>query len=160
MIGNSRLAVVDQLLDGAPHLVDRDGEADADVAALADRLPPTVAIAELTPITSPSRLTSGPPELPGLIAASVWMALMYALSLDRLLAAGGDRPVLRADDAAGDGAGQAQRRADGEHRVADDDAVGVAERQRGQVLGVHLEHREVVARGLARRPRPSSSCRR
>ena len=40
------------------------------------RLPPTVAIAELTPTTSPSRLTSGPPELPGLMAASVWMALM------------------------------------------------------------------------------------
>jgi hypothetical protein len=26
------------------------------------------------PITSPSGLTSGPPELPGLIAASVWIA--------------------------------------------------------------------------------------
>src|SRR3712207_7935643 len=28
----------------------------------------------LTPITSPAPLTSGPPELPGLMAASVWMA--------------------------------------------------------------------------------------
>jgi hypothetical protein len=25
------------------------------------------------PITSPARLNSGPPELPGLIATSVWM---------------------------------------------------------------------------------------
>jgi len=32
----------------------------------------------LTPITRPSALTSGPPELPGLIAASVW--IMSALS--------------------------------------------------------------------------------
>ena len=29
----------------------------------------------LTPTTSPSRLMSGPPELPGLTAASVWMRL-------------------------------------------------------------------------------------
>ena len=31
---------------------------------------------ELTPMTWPVESTSGPPELPGLIAASVWMALM------------------------------------------------------------------------------------
>ncbi len=29
--------------------------------------------AVLTPMTSPRELTSGPPELPGLRAASVWM---------------------------------------------------------------------------------------
>src|SRR3954469_6796781 len=29
----------------------------------------------LTPTTSPLRFTSGPPELPGLIAASVWIRL-------------------------------------------------------------------------------------
>ena len=62
------------------------------------------------------------------------------------LVAGGHRPVLRADDAAGDGAGQAQRRADRHDRVADDDRVGVAERQRGEVLRVHPQHRDVVAR--------------
>jgi hypothetical protein len=28
---------------------------------------------ELTPTTSPTALVSGPPELPGLIAASVWI---------------------------------------------------------------------------------------
>ena len=32
-----------------------------------------LAIAPLMPITSPRMLTSGPPEFPGLIAASVWM---------------------------------------------------------------------------------------
>ncbi|MDF2708852.1 MAG: hypothetical protein K0R62_4504 [Nonomuraea muscovyensis] len=41
---------------------------------LSERL--SVAMAELTPTTSPLPLTSGPPELPGLMAASVWMALM------------------------------------------------------------------------------------
>ena len=30
-------------------------------------------------MTSPAAFTSGPPELPGLIAASVWMALMNAV---------------------------------------------------------------------------------
>ena len=35
--------------------------------------PELVEMAVLMPITSPSRLTSGPPLLPGLMAASVWM---------------------------------------------------------------------------------------
>src|SRR6185369_6592004 len=34
---------------------------------------PLVAICELTPMTLPPSSSSGPPELPGLIAASVWM---------------------------------------------------------------------------------------
>ena len=35
--------------------------------------PVTLAMAELIPTTSPARLSSGPPELPGLMAASVWI---------------------------------------------------------------------------------------
>ena len=38
-------------------------------------LEPPVAICELTPTTSPRASISGPPELPGLIDASVWMTL-------------------------------------------------------------------------------------
>ena len=34
---------------------------------------PAATIAVLMPMTRPSRLSSGPPELPGLIEASVWM---------------------------------------------------------------------------------------
>ena len=34
---------------------------------------PPVSICELIPITRPVASSSGPPELPGLIAASVWM---------------------------------------------------------------------------------------
>lgn len=73
---------VSTLLGGAPHLLDG-------VIAKPRPMPPPVvadvpggcAIAELrTPITSPRAFTSGPPELPGLIAASVWIALMNAAS--------------------------------------------------------------------------------
>ena len=33
--------------------------------------------AELMPTTRPARSTSGPPELPGLMAASVWITSVY-----------------------------------------------------------------------------------
>ena len=68
------LELRDDLLGG----VDRDREADADVAAVP--LPP-VSICELMPITRPAASSSGPPELPGLIAASVWMTLSIAKPL-------------------------------------------------------------------------------
>ena len=42
---------------------------------------PPVAICELMPITRPAASSSGPPELPGLIAASVWMTLSIAKPL-------------------------------------------------------------------------------
>ena len=48
--------------------VDRDREADA-----RGRGEPLVMIIVLIPITSPRVLSSGPPELPGLMAASVWI---------------------------------------------------------------------------------------
>ena len=49
------------------------------------RLPEaTEAIAVLMPTTSPAPSTSAPPELPGLIAASVWMASMTVASFWRL----------------------------------------------------------------------------
>jgi hypothetical protein len=37
----------------------------------------------LMPMTSPSVLTSGPPELPGLMAASVWSHRLYSLTPGR-----------------------------------------------------------------------------
>ena len=39
---------------------------------------PFEAIMVLMPMTSPRELSSGPPELPGLMAASVWMASSMA----------------------------------------------------------------------------------
>ena len=56
----------DDVLDG----VRRDGEADPDVPG---RGVPPVSICVLTPMTWPRALSSGPPELPWLIGASVWM---------------------------------------------------------------------------------------
>ena len=46
--------------------------------------PPFIAVA--IPITSPARLTSGPPELPRLIAASVWMKFSNDVSRVRPIA--------------------------------------------------------------------------
>ena len=45
---------------------------------------PPVSIWELIPITSPSASISGPPELPGLIAASVWITLEIEKPFGRL----------------------------------------------------------------------------
>ena len=47
-----------------------------------------VMIAVLMPMTSPRTLSSGPPELPGLIAASVWI-----ISLLRPVDTGNARPT-------------------------------------------------------------------
>ena len=41
---------------------------------------PSVATAVLMPTTAPLASTSGPPELPGLIAASVWMRLVMRVA--------------------------------------------------------------------------------
>ena len=51
--------------------------------------PLSVAICVFTPITSPRAFKSGPPELPGLIGASVWIAL----SIARLFGAWSTRPI-------------------------------------------------------------------
>ena len=57
-------AVANQPRRDEPHGVAGDREADPCAAAI---------IAVLIPMTSPLVVTSGPPELPGLSAASVWM---------------------------------------------------------------------------------------
>ena len=96
-------------------------------------------IAVLMPITSPREETSGPPELPGLSAASVWITSSIR------------RPVLRAqrtaerrDDAGGHRRLEAQRIADGDHELAAPQPLGIAERRRRQVArGVGADQREV-----------------
>ena len=78
----------------------------------------TVAPADGTPTSWSAQLTRAPPLLPGLIAASVCTA---ATSSAALVVLGGhlDGPVERAHDAGGHRAGQAERRAERDHRVAD-----------------------------------------
>src|SRR6185437_3181960 len=62
-----------QLPDDVLHEIRRDREADAE--------PPVgEKMAEFTPTTLPSMSNSGPPELPRLIGASVWMKSSYGPS--------------------------------------------------------------------------------
>ena len=67
-------------------------------------------------------LISAPPELPGLIAASVWMKKPKS-----------DTPICdarqRRDDAAGGRLADAERIADRQHQVADFQRIGIADRR-------------------------------
>ena len=80
------------------------------------------------PTTWPSRLSSGPPELPGLTAASTWIRpWRTGPSASRL-----DRPVEAGDDARAHRGVQPERIADDEGLAADLDGVRVAERGRAR----------------------------
>jgi len=85
--------------------------------------------------------SSGPPELPWLTAASVWMTSSIVNP-----AGCGDASLLGGDDAGGDRVLKPQRISQGEHRAAHAHAVGVAERQRVGVElgGVDTRQREIV----------------
>ena len=88
------------------------------------------------PTSSPRALTSAPPELPALIAASVWMKSSNVRHVEP--ASGG------ADDAHRDRLAQAERVADREHRPRR--PRGVSERPRRdlrQVRQVDLKQREL-----------------
>ena len=73
---------------------------------------PLLMIAVLMPMTSPRMFSSGPPELPGLIAASV-----CSISFDAAVGHR-ERPLGRADDADADRVREAERVADRHHPVA------------------------------------------
>ena len=73
---------------------------------------PFEAIMVLMPMTSPLELSNGPPELPGLMAASVWMASSIFAPSSVL-----NRPD-GADDAARHGSAQAEGIADREDLLA------------------------------------------
>ena len=102
-------------------------------------------------MTSPLKSTSGPPELPGLIAASVWMSSRSGAAL--LLR---ERAVQPADDALRHRPVEPERVADGDDRLADAYLVGVAERgrrKRDVRREVGLDDRQV-----ARRVGPDDGC--
>ena len=111
-------------------------------------LPPTVAIAELTPMTEPSRSTSGPPELPGLIAASVCSALMYDVSPSPPAVTGRWVALMMPDvtvalSPSGDPIATTA--------LADADVVGTADRGRPEHRSAvaELDHGEVVRRAAS-----------
>src|SRR6202008_1314902 len=99
------------------------------------------------PTTSPRMLNSGPPELPGLMATSVWMnGTKFSFGSERPFAltmpagtgvsnANGQRAPLRAYDAGGDRVLEAERRADRHHPLAHLQLVRVAELDHRQVVG-------------------------
>ena len=114
------------------------------------------AIAVLMPMTFPAASSSGPPELPGLIAASVWIRLVSCLAV-----VGRDRAALGRHDPARDRVRvRAQRAADGDDQLADLERIGLADRRGRQARGVDLDDREVGQRvdavdaALAGRGRP------
>ena len=98
-----------------------------------------------TPITSPCDETSGPPELPGLRAASVWMTS----SIMRPLLAAIERPRAEMTPAVTVEL-EAERVADGDDELAAAELLGIAEPRRRQVAGgVGADQREVGVGVLA-----------
>ena len=98
-------------------------------------------IAVFMPTTWPAALTSGPPELPGLMAASVWMRPWSSTP-----SAARSRSLGR-DDAPCDGglATEVERVADGDDLVADAQVVGRPELGGDEVAHVtDLDHGHVV----------------
>src|SRR3954468_10258505 len=96
-------------------------------------------MALLMPITSPRMLTSGPPELPGLIEASVWRKSVNSRSPrseGTVRPTAESTPVVTVFD-------RPKGVADGDHRLADHQVRAAAERQGGQAARLHLEHGDV-----------------
>ena len=93
----------------------------------------------LMPMTSPFMLTSGPPELPRLMAASVWMKSSI---VGRLPPTPSWRPLALTMPGR-DGVLHAQRIADGQDPFADLDLARVAELGEGRVLGLDLDQGDV-----------------
>ncbi len=100
------------------------------------------AMDELIPITWPAALKVGPPELPGLMAASIWTALV---TISCCYHRRGDRAVQGGHDAGGGGVVIAERVADGHHVLADGELVGVGEFHSLQVARrvVELDDRKI-----------------
>jgi len=93
-------------------------------------------IAVLMPTTSPRRLNSGPPELPLLMAASVWMKSSVGARADIAVAGG--------DDAGCDGAAEAERVADSDDPLADFGGIRRRPRNgRQRIAGLELQQGQV-----------------
>ena len=94
------------------------------------------------PTTSPRASTSGPPELPWLIAASVWMN-WPGLRGSSLVGVG---TIQRTHDAASHGEPEAERIAEGEHGLSGAKLRGVAKRNIGEVAAIDLDDCQIGER--------------
>jgi len=94
------------------------------------------------PITSPSSVTSGPPELPGFTAASNWMRLVSRRDVVALQAG---------DDAGGNRRADAERKSHRHHFIAGAQPGGGTHDRRHHVVGqaLCLQHGEIVLGPLA-----------
>ena len=113
-------------------------------------------MATFMPIIRPLVSSSGPPELPGFMAASVWMIDFISPPV-RL----GKRPVQVRNDAGGQSALQAKRIAQRVHSLADPQIVRRADRNGIELLGrgFDLENGNVGIRIGAHQFRRRTPCR-
>ena len=95
-------------------------------------------MAVFTPTTAPVLVTSGPPELPGLSAASVWITCSIKRPVARA-----QRPPERAHHAARDRVLEAVGVADGDRQLAGAEGLRVAELDRRQVRRRNPDDRDV-----------------
>ena len=95
----------------------------------------------LTPTTCARLVTSGPPELPGLSAASVWIRF----SIRRTVRAR-KRSAERADHAGGHRVLKAKRIADRDHQLARTQRGRIAERRRDQIRRRDAQNGEIRVR--------------
>ena len=125
-----KLPVGDELVGNLFRQIDRNGETNSVVACRGSSV--------LMPMTSPSMLTSGPPLLPGLMLASVWMKSWSIMIWSRQ-----DPSALGADVTEGDAVVQFERRADGDGKLADPCPGRVSELRRREALRRDFQDRNI-----------------
>ena len=129
-------AGLDQAVHDAAREIDRDGEADADVAV---RSGEDGGVDADEPAAGVDERAAGVARVDG------------GVGLDEILVAGdlvedADAPAGGGDDAHGDGLADAERVADGEDHVAHAELVAVGQGDGGQVLGLDLDDGDVGLR--------------
>src|SRR5207244_1327076 len=107
------------------------------------------AIMVLIPITSPCEFIRGPPELPGLIAASVWIAIRIdrRIRLDCFINGHAIRLSHRTNrtyDSGGQGPAQAKRVPDRIYFLPDFEIPRITQHRRGQVGCINLNDGQIV----------------
>ncbi len=113
--------------------------------------PESLWICAVIPITWPEESMSGPPELPWLIAASVWITPPIVKLFGELI-----DPVERAHDPARHRLGKPEGASDRDHRVTDGNRAGVPERERVEERG---RRRDAHDREVGRLVGPDELCR-